>query len=137
MKALFISIILLPNGNIVSSTLCKNLKIWDITNDFKCLKTIYLENDFINSGDLILLYNGNIACSANRDGENYILIFNKNSYECVKVLDVHNSFIIVCLSNLTESRIAVSGAGNFEITIWDIDSYNCVKTIREHKRYCY
>jgi WD40 repeat protein len=82
-EGFFKSIITLPDGNTVIISSYANVKLWDVKNDFNCIKIVRLQN-YKEYGNLLLLPNFNLACSAIR-----------NKHACVLILDKDNDYNII------------------------------------------
>ncbi|RNA21933.1 WD40 repeat, partial [Brachionus plicatilis] len=106
---------ILQNGNIVSGSADKTIKIWD-KDIFKCLKTINGHNDSVRC--LAIMQNGNIVSGS---GDITIKIWDKDTFECLKTIYGHIESV-VCLAIMQNGNI-VSGSVDKTIKIWDKDTF--------------
>jgi WD40 repeat protein len=126
------SVITLPDDKIVSCSVDGNIKIWDINDDFKCLRTINLPG-FTMFNQLVLLSNGNIACTAIKHFETYILVFDRqvdfrSIIKTIKAQTISDNYTVI----LSGDKFASTGQG-YSINIYDVDNgYECVKVIKGH-----
>jgi WD40 repeat protein len=120
------SVIVLPNGNLASSCEDGRIKIWDASQDYECIKTVHLDEDNCFFGALLLLPNGNLACSAFYKNKHCIALWDISDYNCYKILYGHTTFIS-SLVNLSGNLFA-SGSHDATIRIWNTDEdYKCIR----------
>jgi WD40 repeat protein len=123
-------VIALDNDNIASCTR-DQIKIWNTTDDFKCIKTIMLEgyDSFVK---LLKLSNGNVICPANHQGAPYLLNIDcTDPNYSVKIYQSNATTPLVNLSNNTFASVSKNNIRT--ISIWDADDdYKCIKTIGSH-----
>jgi WD40 repeat protein len=125
---------MLPDGNIIGITTDCKIKIWEIGETISCIKKILIKN-YERLLCLLLLTNGNIACTAqyNDAKSSCILILDPNKdYKCVQVLNKTYTWEN-CLTLLINS---FASAGDMVINIWDINNdYKCIKKLSGHTNY--
>jgi WD40 repeat protein len=106
------SLLVIEKENLLlSGSFDKTIRVWDIVNDFYCVRTICIDS-IVKC--FMLLPNGYFAFSCSRGD---IKILNLASYECINKIHCGESKILTVLL-LKDKRIAsVSGD---KISIWDI-----------------
>jgi F-box/WD-40 domain protein 7 len=120
------------NGNLASCS-SEQIKIWDIKDNFKCIKTIHLAGyDAFNK--MLKLNNGNLVCPIYDGDMLYFLIVNcNNDYSCTKICTNNRTNWIISLTGLTGDKFASGSDTNNLISIWDVnDEYKCIKTLNNH-----
>jgi WD40 repeat protein len=132
-KASVFYVLVLDDGKLASCS-SEQIKIWDIKDNFKCIKTISLTGyDAFNK--ILKLNNGNIICPAYDGDMLYFLIVNyNNDYSCTNICTNNRTNWIISLESLTDDKFFASGSDtNNLINIWDVDDeYKCIKTLNNH-----
>jgi WD40 repeat protein len=133
---MIMSIALLPDGNIIGCTDDRKIKIWELGEIIRCVKTMYINNyGYMDLQYLLLLPNGNIACTADYndgDGPCILILDPYMDCKCVRVLN-GASASEECLTLLTNSFASTS---DMVINIWDINNdYKCIKKLSGHTHY--
>ena len=142
------SLVVLPNGDIASSSGDSTIKIWNTTT-YECKKTLEGHTDWIRS--LVVLRNGDLASGSD---DSTIKIWNTTTGQCKKTLKGPNypyqseqcqkSGDIYSLVVLPNGDLASgsgirwrSAPGHFpiynstsSINIWNTTTYKCKKTLR-------
>jgi WD40 repeat protein len=122
--------LILPNGNIVLCSYDGQIKIFD-KDKFNCIKTLtFTGYDCFNK--LLLLDNGNLACSGLYQNSHCIIILDcHNEYALLETLKGHSS-VTMALASINNDRIA-SGSHDTNIKIWDVSFlFTCLKTIKTY-----
>ena len=117
----------LPNGNLVSCSDDKTIKVWDL-NRGACIKTLTGHLDVVFC--ILLLKNGQLASGSQ---DRTIKIWNMAIGECVKTFEGHTD-IIWRLQQL-ESGELVSCSWDYSIKIWNLTESVCVRTLVSHTSY--
>jgi WD40 repeat protein len=108
------SIVLLPNAKLATLNF-NSIGIWDINEDFKQTQTINLKKGYqTTNGQLLILSNGDLACTVENKKVGYIFIFNKD-YKLHNIIKAHSERI-TCIINLVDNMFATA-AGN-KIKLW-------------------
>ena len=106
-----------PIHYIVSGSLDKTIKIWEIKSNYSCIATLEGHDRAINC--LVELKNKNL-CSASSDS--MIFIWNLKTYQIITKLNAHRSFIFG-LIELNDGRL-ISGSDDERIIIWKKNTYD-------------
>jgi hypothetical protein len=106
------SIALLPNANKFATLNFNTIGIWDMNEDIIQTQTINLKKGYrtTHNGQLLILSNGDLACTAENNKGGYIFIFNKDDYKLRNIIEAHSE-CITCIINLVGNMLATS-AGN-------------------------
>jgi WD40 repeat protein len=126
-----LSMILLPNENILYSTLLNAIIEVDPRKDYSCVNFVHLD-DYNCPMNLLSLTNGHIAFSAEEDEDTHILILDfNNKHNIIKLFtekDAINSLI-----SLNGDRFACATVCS-GIIIWDTgnNGYTCSKILNGH-----
>ena len=115
---------ILLNGDIVTASYDKTLKIWD-QNTGLCKKTLEGHTFIVN--DCSVLPNGDIL-SASSDGT--LRIWDHETYEELLILNGHTDIVETC-AVFSDGDI-VSGSRDKTIKIWSSLTGRCCKTLRGH-----
>jgi WD40 repeat protein len=126
------SVLVLSDENIVSFSTNNEFKFWSIKDDFKCIKTLYLDSErYPSIYNLTCLINGNLACSTfeyDKDNYSIIILDKSNGYKCLKELEDHTAFI-TSVVNLFGDLFA-SSSYDQTVRIWNVkEDYKCTKTL--------
>jgi WD40 repeat protein len=130
------SLLIQSNKTIISLSTQGELKCWDVQDDFKCIKTLYLNNEYSLIYNLTCLVNGNLACSKYvLKNENYfdylVVIFDmSHDYKPMREFKAHYNWISAIIS-LSDSIFATSSYDE-TVKIWDINKdkdYKCIKVL--------
>ena len=129
-------LVYLPNGNLISCTQDKTIKVWDLTGG-ECMKKLKGHSDWVLC--LLLLINGQLASGSE---DNTIKIWDMESGECVKTLQGHSNG--VWRLQQLESGKLVSCSRDNTINIWDltkgsfskflVDRSEAIKSIRVNNK---
>jgi WD40 repeat protein len=125
-------ITLLPDGNIISVSNDKTLKIWS-PNTFQCIKTLDTggQKDYIYS---VLVLPDGIIASFSRDDK--IKLWNiKDDYKCLKTTNLRGYTWIYSVTCLANGNLACSAFNQYEFCLLILDhtnDFNCIKVIKEH-----
>lgn len=106
-----------PKHYIISGSLDKTIKIWEIKSNYNCIATLEGHDRAINC--LVELKNKNL-CSASSDS--MIFIWDLNTYQIISKLNSHRSFIFG-LIELNDGRL-ISGSDDERIIIWKKNTYD-------------
>jgi WD40 repeat protein len=128
------SIAKLPDGNIISASNDKTLKIWNVKT-FQCIKTLEGHTDSVSS--VLVHSNENIiSCSKNNELKFWNLEY---SFKCIKTLylDSKRYLGIIKLTCLVNGNLACStfehNNDNYYIIIFDKSiGYKCLKQLEDH-----
>jgi WD40 repeat protein len=123
-----LSLIQLPNNNLVTGSYNSELKIWDISK-LTCLKII---NDDTSVRSITLLPNNKMASSS----LNHIKIWStKGNYKCIKVLTYEGYLAydnLVVLDNYL--ACSASAHNGYNILLLDCKKYTIVKVLEKHPK---
>jgi WD40 repeat protein len=86
-------------------------------NNTKCVRTVFTINNLIISGS--------DDCT--------IKIWDINSLECIKTLDLNNS---VLSSMFVINNLIIGGLYDHTVKIWDINTYECIRTLHHDNFVC-
>jgi hypothetical protein len=91
----------LSNGTIASGSR-KAIKFWDSNLDSQeCIKLVHIYG-YKDYNDILVLSNGNLACTAhNKERQNILVLDSNDEYKCIKVIDDYKTSIIYKLVNLS------------------------------------
>jgi WD40 repeat protein len=129
-EGIFKSIITLPDGNTVITSSHINIKLWDVNNDFNCIKIVKLQM-YRDYGKLLLLPNFNLACSAVRIKLGCVLILDKDrDYNIIHVFVEQFDYPSSCINLGCSSSFAYS-VGK-AIKIIDYEEGERVKNLTGH-----
>jgi WD40 repeat protein len=124
------SVILFPNGYLAS---CSNkaIKLYDIKDDYKYIKTLNFEK-YTLFNKIIKLSNGNLACTAFSERKQYILILDSNDYKLINTM-LEDKGWIYSLIHFNDNKFA-SGTEYSAINLWDINvsDNKCVASLTGH-----
>jgi len=115
---------LLSKTQIVSGSLDRMIKIWDLNNG-ECLKTFNTKKGVIC---MVKINNCQIAYSGIT-----IIIMDLISGDYIKSLNGQTK-VVSSLIKLSKNKI-VSGSNDYLIKIWDLTTANCILTLNEHKNF--
>jgi WD40 repeat protein len=119
----FYSLINLPDIEFASGFSDGSIKIWNILDDYKCLKTLVghkgrvLCLEFIKKRNLLL--SGSYKT---------VRVWDMKSDLCINLILAHNGNV-ECLLSLPNGYFA-SGCVDGNIKIWDLNKYECINTLK-------
>jgi WD40 repeat protein len=123
----FTESILVIKNNIMATSHSSYIKLWDIDNNYICIKT-FTSKDYSCFGKLLLLQNGMILCTATSGQQlfssSYIVIFDSN---LDNVIYTFKHSYITAIVTLPNNQLACA---TDVIEILDINNnYKCIKTL--------
>ena len=117
-------LVCLPNGNLVSGSKDKTLKVWDL-NSGECLQT--LTGHSRNVKCLVLLYNGHVASGSY---DKTIKIWNIEKGQCIKTLQGHSGLVLILEVLVNDDLLSCSS--DKTIKVWYLKKEGrCIKTLVE------
>ncbi len=123
-----LSLIVLSDGRLASCSYTKDVKIYDINNDYHCDITIPIPGvSYVSQ-----LTNGHLIASLTSDIQ--ILSITKDSFKLEHTIQKAHSAIITKTVELTKERFA-SCSNDKTIKVFDYKSYSLIKTLEGHKEY--
>jgi WD40 repeat protein len=125
----FISVITLPDGNTVITSSYVNVKLWDIKNDFNCIKIVKLRG-YKHYTNILLLPNFNLAFSAIHNHA-YVLILDKDKdYNIIHTFLEQSYYPSSCINLGSSNNFAYSAGGAIQIKNYENGEH--VKTLTGH-----
>jgi len=116
---------------IISLSYDKTIKIWKDTG--KCVRTIHLPDPY--KGNITTFYKDKIPfiAAANGDGKPIITIYCAIDGKIIHKLKGHTKAVFYVETSIYKNKLCiVSGSADNTVKIWDIDSYECIKTLIGH-----
>jgi WD40 repeat protein len=121
--------LILLNNKIVALANNGAVKVFD-TQQFDCIYSTMIKG-YNHFNNLLLLTNGNFACTSCYQGDYFILILD-SKFRGLK--NVYYNTWITCLINVGDDKFA-SAAYNWTVNIYDINNnYSCIKILNGHSQ---
>ena len=128
-----ISIAFSPDGRyIISSSLDKSIKVWDVQNSFSNIKTLKGHDNYVYS--VAFSPDGRYIISGSRDKS--IKVWDvQNNFSNIKTLKGHSDGI-TSVAFSPDGRYIISGSNDKSIKVWDVqNSFSNIKTLKGHDDY--
>jgi hypothetical protein len=124
---IFTESLLVIKNNIMATSHSPYIKLWDIDNNYICVKTI-TSKDYSCFGKLLLLQNGMKLCTATGGhkvlGSSYILIFDSNFDNVIYTIK-HSYITAIVTLSINQLACATDVIEVLEIN----NGYKCIKTL--------
>jgi WD40 repeat protein len=120
------SLVNLSDNRFASASHDKTIKIWDIAEHYKCVRTLHGHNGWV----LCLLFIEKNGLLFSGSSDDTIKAWDTNDYQCVRTIQTYGGGIANLLL-LPNGYFASSFRGKSGIIkIWDVDRLTCVNTIK-------
>ena len=122
------------NHWLVSGSEDRTLRVWDVKQDFACVKTLEEHKDEITC----VAFSGNVRWMASTSWDKTIRIWNvENDFECIRALTDHKGWVY-SVAFSPDSRLMATGSAalignNGPVMVWDVeDDFDLIATLTEH-----
>ncbi|CAG8586051.1 6266_t:CDS:2 [Dentiscutata heterogama] len=112
-----------PKGNFLDLT----IKVWDLQNDYKCVKTLYGHDHSVSS--VAFLPSGDIIISASRDKT--IKLWELSSGYCTKTYSGHLEWVRM-VSPSEDGKWITTSSNDQTARLWDVTTGECKMEFRGH-----
>ncbi|KAI1302129.1 protein with putative role during mitosis [Mortierella claussenii] len=115
-------------GNyLVSCSIDLSIKIWDLQQDYKCIKTLHAHDHSVSS--VAFLPSGDLIASASRDKT--IRLWEVSTGYCVKTIVGHAEWVRY-IQPSQDGRFLVSSSNDQTARVWDVATGECKTEFRGH-----
>jgi WD40 repeat protein len=117
-----------PDGNIISITWNGKVKVWDVKNNYNCIRSVSL-GKYWGCKSLLLTNDNCLACTARLD-KRYLILMIEPINKTIKEITGHND-LISGLVNINSNKFA-SASWDSTIRVWDSHCKH-LKTLFDNK----